>query len=57
MISTRTASGVGRYHGLGRSPLDPSKVSVSNGKLQSKLPRRSLESGELVSNVLYGYGS
>ena len=44
-------------HGLGRSYLHPSNVSVSEGNLQIKLPKRSLEGGELVSNDLYGYGS
>ena len=44
-------------HRLGRSYLDPSNVSVSEGDLRIKLPRRSLEGGEIFSNNLYSYGS
>lgn len=44
-------------HRLGRSYLDPENVSVSEGNLRIKLPKRSLEGGELVSDDLYGYGS
>lgn len=44
-------------HRLSRSYLDPTKVSVSNRKLQIKLPGSSLDGEELVSNSLYGYSS
>ncbi len=44
-------------HRLGRSYLDPNNVSVSGGNLQIKLPKRSLEGGEILSDNLYGYGS
>src|SRR5829696_1424560 len=39
-------------HRLSRSYLDPTKVSVSNRKLQIKLPGSSLDGEELVSNGL-----
>lgn len=44
-------------HRLGRSYLDPENVSVSGGNLQIKLPKRSLEGGEVLSQDLYDYGS
>jgi endo-1,3-1,4-beta-glycanase ExoK len=45
-------------HKLGRrSYLDPDNVSVSDGNLQIRLPKRSLEGGEILSDNLYGYGS
>lgn len=44
-------------HNLGRSYLDPANVSVSGGNLQIKLPARSLEGGEILTNGLKGYGS
>ena len=44
-------------HKLGRrSYLDPDNVSVSDGNLQIRLPKRSLEGGEILSDNLYGYG-
>ena len=44
-------------HNLGRSYLDPNKVGASNGTLEIKLPARTLEGGEILSNGLYGFGS
>ncbi len=44
-------------HRLGRSDLDPNNVSVSGGNLQIKLPKRTLDGGEIRSNALYGYGT
>jgi endo-1,3-1,4-beta-glycanase ExoK len=45
-------------HKLGRrSYLDPDNVSVSDGNLQIRLPKRCLEGGEILSDNLYGYGS
>ncbi len=44
-------------HNLGRSYLDPNNIGVSNGNLEIKLPARTLEGGEIVSDDLYGYGS
>jgi beta-glucanase (GH16 family) len=42
---------------LSRSYLDPANVGVGAGYLRTKLPARSLEDGEIRSNVLYGYGT
>lgn len=44
-------------HNLGRSRLDADNVAVENGKLEIKLPKRTLNGGEIMSNELYGYGS
>ncbi len=44
-------------HNLGRSYLDPNNVSVSGGRLQIKLPKRTLNGGEIRSTALYGYGT
>ncbi len=44
-------------HGIGRSYLDPANVSVAGGELLMKIPARTLNGGEIVSNELYRYGS
>ena|GEM_PF-2387675 len=44
-------------HNLGRSYLDPTNVSVSGGNLRIKIPARSLEGGEILTNDLKSYGS
>lgn len=44
-------------HNLGRSVLDPANVDVSAGNLRLKLPARTTNGGEILSNSLYGYGS
>jgi licheninase len=44
-------------HNLGRSYLDPNDVSVDNGNLAIKLPARTADGGEVMSNDLYGSGS
>jgi beta-glucanase (GH16 family) len=44
-------------HKLGRGYLDPRNVSVSGDNLQIKLPARTLDGGEVLTNGLYGYGS
>jgi len=42
---------------LGRSYLDPTNVDVSGETLRIKLPARTLEGGEVLTNELHGYGS
>jgi len=44
-------------HRLGRSYLDPANVSVDGGNLRIKLPARTLEGGEILTNDLHAYGS
>ena len=44
-------------HNLGRSYLDPANVSVGGGNLRMKLPARTTNGGEILSDALYGYGS
>ena len=44
-------------HSLGRSYLDPANVSVGGGTLKMKLPARTTNGGEILSNALYGHGS
>ena len=44
-------------HNLGRSYLDPTNVDVDGQNLRIKLPARSYEGGEVLTNGLYGYGS
>ena len=44
-------------HSLGRSYLDPANVSVGAGTLKMKLPARTTNGGEILSNALYGHGS
>lgn len=44
-------------HNLGRSYLDPANLEVSNGTLNLKLPARTTDGAELMSDDLHGYGS
>ncbi len=44
-------------HNLGRSYLNPANVDVSGGNLRVKLPARTTNGGELLSDELYGHGS
>ena len=44
-------------HNLGRSYLDPANVDVDGQNLRIKLPARSYEGGEVLTNSLLGYGS
>lgn len=44
-------------HSLGRSYLDPANVNVLDSNLRIKLPRKSLEGGEILTNELHGHGS
>jgi endo-1,3-1,4-beta-glycanase ExoK len=44
-------------HMLGRSYLDPTNVDVDGQNLRIKLPARTLEGGEVLTNELHGYGS
>jgi endo-1,3-1,4-beta-glycanase ExoK len=44
-------------HMLGRSYLDPTNVDVDGQNLRIKLPARSYEGGEVLTNELHGYGS
>ena len=44
-------------HNLGRSYLDPANVGVNAGNLAIKLPARTTNGGEILSNALYGQGS
>lgn len=44
-------------HTLGRSYLDPANVDVDGENLRIKLPARTLEGGEILTNDLHGYGS
>ncbi|HEX2740842.1 MAG TPA: glycoside hydrolase family 16 protein [Rubrobacter sp.] len=44
-------------HTLGRSYLDPANVDVDGQNLRIKLPARSYEGGEILTNELHGYGS
>jgi endo-1,3-1,4-beta-glycanase ExoK len=44
-------------HMLGRSYLDPANVDVDGQNLRIKLPARTLEGGEVLTNELHGYGS
>ena len=44
-------------HSLGRSYLDPANVGVGGGNLRVKLPARTTDGGEILSNALYGQGS
>ena len=44
-------------HMLGRSYLDPTNVDVDGQNLRIKLPARTLEGGEVLTNELQGYGS
>jgi beta-glucanase (GH16 family) len=43
-------------HVLGRSYLDPANVSVDGQNLRIRLPARSLEGDEILTNGLHGYG-
>lgn len=44
-------------HMLGRSYLDPTNVDVDGQNLRIKLPARSYEGGEILTNALHGFGS